>query len=695
MQGEFQRYPGHPATTDLSRIFLGLSATAAMGNYPYTASTVTPGSSSGFFTLFPRYNDDYGSKGGITNTTQSNVQTPVSATTARLYSADGEMLYTPQRTASAINRQQVETGKFFLTSSSRAPEVNLFGTPRISMWPIDSDYGSNPTAANATQLATPFDKMIAFCTTTGSGAQRHPYYFQRHDSTSATNDYSQIARNQNLYQYLQYLTSRQTPGFGGSFAAKYQFSSSIERDQILTEMVDYIRCTDVYDHSVKDPASPANPLPRFTPRGNNPATGWGQVVPLKINTTRGLGRMFTLSEVGLLIICTADGNGTGPATTDWRTASNVASNTTLADTSGGSTTILPSKKKRLQAMLVFEFSSPMLGYDIMMPDIRINTSGLSSISIGGKNPFPTDSIYTETPGTRLNYSMQAGGLNGFQYFISRLDWANNYRVNGWSNASAADPAPYRFVSNPFTVDTDASGNGAIDLGSGALKVELQVKKKSNPATRETAQTFNLTFPATKIPIPDLLQYGIKYWDGSTSTWKDRAAPSSWWGFDNRIQWVGSYPASMSGSPAVAYLDQGCVIRTDPPGTTSGTPVPGWNSSITAPIPVTYYKTAAGVKPPASSMPPSDVVRTLIAKQGDVRIIMAKATVDAGGATSSDMTKHPGYDDQAYKLAHSLMEATNSNYVTGVDLGGKLVPGANYDPAWVPKIPSDATPQSDW
>ncbi len=660
VQGEYQRYPGHPATTDLSKIFTALGM--PMGDYANTQTAA--GTSSTFFSLLPRYDDQYGSKGGTIDTTKSNTPTTITAKNDRLYTSPGEMLFridrkgnpvggTVSNAGSSVTQQQVETGKFLLTSHSRAPETTLFGTPRIAVWPIDSDYGSNPTPSNSTKLVTPFDKLIAFCSSTGVGSAIKQYYFQRHDSTSPTNDWSQITRNRQLYSYLQNLTSRKVPGFGGSFSQKYSYPN--ERDQILTEMFDYIRSTNLWDHSVKD-TDPSNPTVRFTPRSDNPATGGGQVVPLRIGSTQGLGRMYTISELGLLLICTADGNGDPSNASDLRTQSNnitTSPNPTLADTYGGTLTQLKPGEKRLQAMLLVELTSPMQGFDTIMPDISINIKNLDNIKFttsGGviKSPFPSAELFTESPGTRFNGILQTGGLNGFQYFLSRLNWGNNLRRNGWSNPNTTGTYPYRFVSIPFTVPTATDGTGTVTFAtSSSFTLEIQVKEKGK-SSRRTVQTFQVSFPSTKLPLPDLIQTGT----GSSSA-------SDWWGFDKRIEWA----SAAVGSTTAA--DKGSVIRTDAAGIPDST-------------------TAGSFR--------SDVVRSLAARDGDVRLIMAKETVTADG--SKDMATTPGYSSDA-KLAHTFMQALGANLVPGVNLDGKLVQGANYEPAWVPKVPGTTTPAADW
>jgi len=649
VQGEYQRYPGHPATTDLSKIFTALGM--PVGDYP--TSQTSAGTSSSFFNLMPRFDDKNGSKGGTVDTTKSNNPTTITAKNDRLYTSPGEMLFRADRSenpggGSAVTQQQVETGKFLLTSHSRAPETTLFGTPRIAVWPIDSDYGSDPTSSNNTKLATPFDKLIAFCSSTGPNSNIKQYYIQRHDSTSPTNDWTQITRNRQLYSYLQNLTAKSIPGFGGNFAQKYKYTN--ERDQILTEIVDYIRSTNVYDHSVTD-ASSSNPTVRFTPTSTTAVSGGGQVVPLRIGSTQGLGRMYTISEVGMLIITTADGNGSSG---DIRTQSNTATNPTLADTYGGTTTLLNPSEKRLQAMILIELNSPMLGFDTMMPDVSINIRDLDNVKFTTsaglvKSPFRSGDLLTESPATRYNDIIQMGGLNGFQYFMSRVDWnGNNNRRNGWSNSSTSY-LPYRFVSNPFTVPTATDGTGTVTLSTnGNFVAEIMVKAKGT-STRRVVQTFQISFPSITLPLPDLIQTTT----AGTNNVED------WWGFDKRIEWAAQSPGSLTAA------GKGGVIRTDATG-------------------IPDSSTAGNYR--------SDVVRSLAAKDGDVRLIMAKETVTANG--TKDMVTTPGYSSGA-KLAHTLMQAKASNLVPGVSLGGKLVPGADYEPAWTPKVPNTSTPAADW
>ncbi len=303
-------------------------------------------------------------------------------------------------------------------------------------------------------------------------------------------------------------------------------------------------------------------------------------------------------------------------------------------------------------MLLFELTCPMQGFDPIMPDISINIKNLDNVKFTTstgiiKSPFPSEDLFTESPGTRFDGILQTGGLNGFQYLLSRIGWDGvNSRRNGWSNSSAS--FPYRFVSNPFTVPTATDGSGSVTLGtSKSFTVEIQVKEKGK-STRRVVQTFQVGFPSTTLPLPDLIQTGV---GGSNA--------EDWWGFDKRIEWA----SSLIGSTTTA--NKGVVIRTEAAGIPDSTKAGSFRS---------------------------DVVRSLAAKDGDIRLVMAKETITADG--SKDMVTTPGYSSDA-KLAHTFMQALGSNLVPGVNLDGKLVQGATYEPAWVPKVPGTSTPAADW
>jgi uncharacterized protein (TIGR02600 family) len=630
--------------------------------------------------------------------------------------------------ATVTPRQQLESGKFFLTAHSRGPEVTLFGTPRVCMWPVSSQTGSNNR--------TSYDNLAAFCSTTGTSTQPLTYYIQRQNPRSATEDYDQISRNQDLYKYLLRLGAKDIPGFGGNFASKYSVSN--EWDQILTEIIDYIRCTNLYDHSIP---STNTSFVRYTATPTGLSGGKGQVVPLKIVengvTTHGLGRLPTISEIGLQLICTADGNGpayqtpvtpsgfskkvspvfgsadsaayvsnlpeeqllrtsdgsivdtsgstvTAPSS---GTAAAFPSNPTLATDYGGPLTVLTPGQKRLQAMVLFELSAPMMGFDTMDMSysgasiFRINVTGINGISIAGQSPFPSrtatassgaaqngnGSITAMSP--RFNAIQSTGGLLGFRYLLNNFNTSTsqNQRYNGWSGVSPySASAPYRYISNPFTVN--ASGTTSTTTLSGGFTAALGVPQTSSTTTY---QTFNVTFPtATNLPVPDLPQTGLAgtYFTGSGYL-SNKAA--DWWNFDNRVGWAKYY--SVDGYTSSPKLALGCVIRSDT--TVSGV----WQYKVTNSIPLVT----------ATAQPAlSDVVRTMVVKDGDYRVVAGLENVDVSGATASPFVTGPNYFDSTRKLGNLFKDNFSALATAGVDNSGKLVAAANY--AWqiVPKVPSD-------
>ena len=222
-KGEYQSYPGHPATVSLRKVFPGLS-------------------SADVFSLIPRISAG-GSNGGSQGVLTAQ---KIATDTDRLYATVDEMLMgnstasANRTTNSNITANMTIAGRFFLTANSRAPELNLYGLPRIVTWPISGN--------NTTNYRTVEDRGLAFCGTLGNSTSSTAFYFTRQnnfDSANATTT-SDIAlpRNVALLNYLDTLTGTTIPGFGGTIRAKY---GQPETRQILTEIYDYIRCTNLLD----------------------------------------------------------------------------------------------------------------------------------------------------------------------------------------------------------------------------------------------------------------------------------------------------------------------------------------------------------------------------------------------------------------------------------------------------------------
>lgn len=411
---EYTRYPGHPATTSLTAVFPLLAMKDAL-----TAN------------LAPRYQwggTDGGSQQAADIITLANPGN-------RLFATVDEFIYDPSRvstaTTSKMSPDDLRKLRFFLTANNSAPETNLYNLPRIACWPVaDSALGSS--------YRTGYDNLIAFAASTKSASATNPtglpYYFQRHDSTSSTADLSKSApysqRNAALYSYLQWLTSgtNPIPGFGNSFQNKYGLP---ERNQILTSVLDYIRCTNLFDDNLaqgRQFTSGVAYTQAKPPGAFWQPPGYGQVMPLRhsdpTNSTQGFGRFYTVSQVAVHFICTADGTGmrearagssedptkadtayTGvPAKVehlgtvaalygetpnealidnDAKLISNVAtaagSQNYVNKTLGG--VRLNANQKKVQAMIHLQLFSPELGNRALVPDMQVTISGLETLKV--------------------------------------------------------------------------------------------------------------------------------------------------------------------------------------------------------------------------------------------------------------------------------------------------------------------------
>jgi hypothetical protein len=308
-KGEFQRYSGHPATVGLNSLLSSLCG--LIQPLDATDTALNP-----FYSLTPRY----GIGGTLSNTmpisnlTSATVvdaegngaaidTTSIQESDSRLYTSVAEMLFSPGKLVSADRpistlaaaqtdgAGTVERANFFLTAHSSAPELNLYGEPRVSIWPINY----NPS------FRTPEDNLIAFDSTVRTKNGPEPYFFQRKDPTSTSTDGtlgaegSYITGNPQILSYLDALTQTTTiPGFGSGLVSKYPNSTKpAQTRQILTEIFDYIRTVNVRDPNFPVADSNGNSqgrygLPWCPSYTNGTHDGVVQVVPSANNTASGI-----------------------------------------------------------------------------------------------------------------------------------------------------------------------------------------------------------------------------------------------------------------------------------------------------------------------------------------------------------------------------------------------------------------------
>jgi uncharacterized protein (TIGR02600 family) len=337
--GEYQRYPGHPATVALnevlSSLLYGTSGTSSIPSAQFYGAV----NGTTYTGITPRYAFG-GSQGGSVITATGS--TGINTVSARLYPSVGELLFNPDgtsttpRTATVLNttatdstsgttRQRAETARFFLTAHSRAPELNLFGLPRVCIWPVSS----------VSTNWSPVDQLLVFCSTIGGNA----YYFVRNMATGAANSFGtnsdiNFARNQALMSYLDMLTQQNIPGFGGNFASKNYGTGGhplqgsptnpTQSRQILTEIFDYIRTIDLDDASFNTPSTGAEGAGAYGGKYWYTGLGTNQIAPTVLNgvsvgsssnlwKTQGLAAYPRLYEVSLHFIAMGQGGKPGSA----------------------------------------------------------------------------------------------------------------------------------------------------------------------------------------------------------------------------------------------------------------------------------------------------------------------------------------------------------------------------------------------
>ncbi len=523
VQNEFQRYPGHPAKTSLSSVFGPLGFPSPWPNsawYLGNASQATSTSElAAYYGFTPRIADG-GTEGGSVNEVSGSIApNGITLDGDRLYASTDEMLYNPARTANiqngiSMSNAVLEKAKFFITAHSRAPELNLFGKPRMTLWPLQLD----TTKRNAK------DALIAFCSTIGG----EPYYFQRSttytapatpgggspnsSSQSATLDWTGVQRNQDLYSYLDQVTQLPIPGFGGGFSSKY--TTNVRR-QILTEMFDMIRS------GVNAYSTALSPQYNYAPSYLD--SGEGQVVPLApasgiASGTHGFGRFITLSGAAIVFyrsnaaIYTQTGGSTGPVKID---------PSQVTPTNPDGVVVSPAQ---IGATLILNPVTISPGFPPWSPNVQYVVTGLDKFKInsahmvGGPLSLGFTSPLKNTVTSRADYSGTAN-CSAFFNIVPSFRYSGGPSGDTKKSLGITDP----IKQYPFTVPITLTGG--VQIGSvGGLSdttfdfnadspsghsITIQIFSGSDGSPTSTAvpgttpiQTITINFPKiVGLPIP--------------------------------------------------------------------------------------------------------------------------------------------------------------------------------------------------
>lgn len=660
VQHEYQRYPGHPATTYLSAVFPG-TITSRQKLYDIVPRVT-------YYRLGDTAKNDISSQGGTVQTSLTSWSSgplPLSDGDHLYASVDELQFVTTQANLKGTTRptnlftpDEVKQAKFFLTAQSRAPELNLFGKPRISMWP-------QIVNSSGTLTGSAFDKTIAFCSTLGAASANHPnvYYFVRNDPTSPTADYANYARNQSLYAYLQNLTGRDVPGFGGSFSAKY----GDDRDQILTEMFDYIRSS----INLFDTSNTANPNPytgtyssstKSTNQRAQPA-GTGHVVPIQIGSTRGLGRTYIpdspiLHLVGLEAMVDPAALAAVKSTSQYP---KVTPGVLYGKHQGADKASIFVNK--VQAVLLFNNFCPALGVVRIVPDLIYEVKGLESLALNGTNlGFPA-SCSTDFNSNSPNHEYGWGSFSS----PACLFWRNMYTPK----VLGTGPNDYPFYSSVINFPTNTVKFKQPLLLTGAkITLNIYARDKSHQKIATPIQTIVYHFPDTWVPCPGVSGCVKRTYNSDAST-----------GYDD--------------SPTLS-----CVPNpySTPPGTertyATGREV-SLGAGIDAPGPIAPGYNYGSV----GGQIVYDVTRGLVPYHGDMRLALTSGTIEADATGTNVFVPALGYQKTAADIDQSItasyfsnnanMEGSSGGMVSGVSprasngggwfaTSGILVPEATYE-----------------
>lgn len=558
VRGEYQRYPGHPATTCLSPV-LGwmwniMPKDAAKPNRDATLIAMkdglaqiapfSPYGKKGQLPLNPPQSTSMGGSYNPDPDADPNKDPQLAIATKRLYTTVDEMVFKQDRvTANAkdptplnsanITPESLEKVRFFLTANSRSPELNIFGRPRVTFWPVNAKE----------ELRTAYDDLFAFTSTlykdpSGDRSKDNTFYFTRYDAKSAANDYKSTAggltqRNVEIMNYLRTLTGTKfpIPSFGGSFAGKY---GEDEKEEVLALIFDYCRAVNLVDTSTRSRAGAYQPYTPFYGQGSGyqdyttRSNDWsGQVTPGRINVSQnpklqyqGLGRFPTISEAALIF---------------YRVGAFRAKD--KDDPTGDGLQV------ELQAAMVFEMTNPMAGNpairDTYWTRVTVDRATLVDVDQAVPDVVDRDIRLVGSPGdSRINivnvgnhdvgwargYMPSLGFMHHVHYFVEPSGWtditdplrpkpaAGNCLPKAFSNIDDSSKVYkrgttskfYPYVSDKFTAPAKwavkGGGTPKLKFKGGAYKVEIYSGEAPDDPRSQLVQTVHLDFGTKQVIV---------------------------------------------------------------------------------------------------------------------------------------------------------------------------------------------------
>ena len=464
---EYQRWPGHPSTTSLSPVLKPLRDISDPVARSQQAAALAPRIGWG------------GSMGGTDYAwwDMSLCNTDMD----RFYASPDELAYSTgslsggQRTATTIanggmqisledQTQKLDQLRFFMTANSRAPELNLFNRPRVTIWPFNQEL-VNGSAAGANSI-TPEDKLIQFASELGGVnsdgsfdyTKRKRFYFQRKSAWDPDADWRDVAENRALFYYLQSMTAREIPsanpqrsGTGNSFFSKY---GSANRDQILTGIWDYARSQ---VNTINLAYQPVGLTAYSFPQNHNNTTqaGFTDIAPLRIQVanTKGTGRFPVLTEVILQFVNLGE---------DFER--DASGNPIDADGDGIPDNVI----RKMRMVLLPVFQMPVNNLYGSLPRFQIKITGASQFQLTpnapavARNPLTGGSAW-QLPGTAVPMGFPTAGGGGFRDPTCYVDAVSSSGVTRSGNMGFA-----------FPMTSPVSANPAVGIGAAGDDNKLKV-----------------------------------------------------------------------------------------------------------------------------------------------------------------------------------------------------------------------------
>ncbi|MEI8310430.1 MAG: Verru_Chthon cassette protein A [Verrucomicrobiota bacterium] len=508
---EYQRWPGHPATTSLAPVLKPLRDIADPVARFQVAAGLTPRIAWG------------GSSGG---TKYAWLTRELGATDMdRLYATPDELSFgkgldaAGLRVSNTVNGIDLESSgqkldelRFFLTTQSRAPELTLFNRPRISLWPFNEEMVQTTVDGRL----TPEDRLIRFASELGGVktdgsldyTKRKRFYFQRKSAWDPAADWRDIPSNRAIFRYLQDMTARPLPSAktarsgAGTFVSKF---GQANRDSILTCMWDYLRSG---VDTVNQAYVPVGFLPYSFPLKyydtktstfkpyDTTISGFNDVAPLTISDlgTKGMGRYPVLSEVIFQFVNMGDAFETD---------------------AGGAKTGCVIRKVRMVALLNFQM--PVSSLHGSLPRLQVKITGATPFNFVTDNtlltPVPSPLMNPGlSPPMQVRNQAAAGGS---------LAWQTSLGSAGIGFPAAASDAGFRntnFIGSFFNgwgYDTRA---GLLGPGFGMFAVIENKTGISNSST-DGAKVHRLKVLSNRTSTMETAD--LTWRNSSTTSWAAR------------------------------------------------------------------------------------------------------------------------------------------------------------------------------